>query len=318
MHLSYNSKRSGFYSGKGKGKRVESDEQQSVKSDEQQSVKSKSSSDVDSEYDLQLKKAKALSLQKDKMGESAKNPENSAQKDDFDVISYYTQSWKTLKDLFRSKAREHNDLKAKLDLLTTKDKSDLDKLKNNLSEIDILKAEIAYIEQMLLPYGVDPSEQFHYGSKPNTDSDSSYNSGISDKDSYSDNSEVRPNKRRKFSDFNNKDMTLVLPIYNILGHFTFILRFLSVIASTVLLLLIHLNLFPDFILIFNISLAEFLSLYFIVNFMKLMYKMYNTLIAVYNSYLNKDYMIIYTNLLFSIIIILLSFASNNDVSIFYI
>jgi hypothetical protein len=73
---------SGFYSGKGK---------QAVYNVEE-SVKSKSSSDNDSDNDLEIKKAIALSLQKDKIGESSKNKEGSPEKDEFEIISGYTQS----------------------------------------------------------------------------------------------------------------------------------------------------------------------------------------------------------------------------------
>ena len=80
--ISHNLLMSGFYSGKGK---------QAVYNVEE-SVKSKSSSDNDSDNDLEIKKAIALSLQKDKIGESSKNKEGSPEKDEFEIISGYTQS----------------------------------------------------------------------------------------------------------------------------------------------------------------------------------------------------------------------------------
>jgi hypothetical protein len=183
-----------------------------------------------------------------------------------------------------------------------------------------LKVEISIVEKKLSQYGIDPSEQFNY--KPDSDTDySSYSSDTSmnNKDYSSDNSEARPKKRVKYLNPNNRDMTLVFPIYNIVISSTYILRFLSAIASGVFLLLVHLNILPNLIVpLININLADLLSLYLTINLIKLMYKMYNTILMIYNCYLNKDYMIIYTNIVLSIIIILLCFTSYNDVSIFYI
>jgi hypothetical protein len=307
--ISHNLLMSGFYSGKGK-KAVYNVEE---------SVKSKSSSDNDSDNDLEIKKAIALSLQKDKIGESSKNIQGSPEKDEFEIISGYTQSWKTLTDRFQSVARKHNVLQEKLNKQTTKDESDLVKLSKGKEETNQLKAEISFVENKLSQYGIDPSEQFNY--KPDSDSDySSYSSDTSlkNKDYSSDNSEARPKKRVKYLN-PNRDMTLVFPIYNIVISSTYILRFLSAIASGVFLLLVHLNILPNLIVpLININLADLLSLYLTINLIKLMYKMYNTILMIYNSYLNKDYMIIYTNIVLSIIIILLCFTSYNDVSIFYI
>lgn len=83
LTMSYHLKMSGFYSGKGKGKRTVSDEENSVES--------KPSPDRDSEEEFLLKRAKYLSLQSDKVGEPSKNPVNSPQKEEFEMISYYTK-----------------------------------------------------------------------------------------------------------------------------------------------------------------------------------------------------------------------------------
>lgn len=300
--MSYHLKMSGFYSGKGKGKRTVSDEENSVES--------KPSPDRDSEEEFLLKRAKYLSLQSDKVGEPSKNPVNSPQKEEFEMISYYTKQWKILSDKFNRLARDHNILQDKL-YKRKINTSDSEKLKQFKEEIDLLRVERDKFKSILLNYGIDPSQQFYEDS----DGDFSQFSGYS-----SDKSEDRPNKRIKFLDpnNNNKNLTGLFPIYNIVSHFTFILRFLSSIVSMVLLLVIHLNILPNFNFIFDISLVELIGFYLLVNLIKLMYKMYSTILTVYNSYLNKDYLIIYTNIVFSIIILLLYFGTNMDVYIFYI
>jgi hypothetical protein len=99
-------------------------------------------------------------------------------------------------------------------------------------------------------------------------------------------------------------MTSVFPIFNIMS-FTFIIRFLSVMTSGVFLWLLHLDILPNLVVpLINISLVDLFSLYLVAKFIKLMYKMYSTVLIIYRSYLKGNYKVLYANLLFSIIAIL--------------
>ena len=287
-----NTKMSGFYEGKGKGKLVVPNEEESEKR--------KSSSDLEDEDqdDTELRRAIALSLQKDKKGQSSKNEDNYTDIDDFQVVSGYTQWWKILKDRFDTIAIKHNLLREKVNKQTTIDKQDTELLSQYLKETKELRGQISIIEDKLLKFGVDPQEQFGSGSPSDSDSNSS---GYS-----TDTSEPRPTKRVKHLDpKNNTDMVLVFPIFNFVVPFNFIIRFLSIILSWVFLLLVYLNILPNLMVpLIDISFIDLLSLYLIANLIKLVYKMYTTILILYNSYRNKDYVIIYANLFFSIIIIL--------------
>lgn len=193
---------------------------------------------------------------------------------------------------------EHNILREKVNKQTTISKSDSDNLSKYLEETDKLKVKINNLEDKLYELGVDPSLQFGY--KSESDSNSDYSSYSSDK------SETRPTKRVKhLNPDNNVDMTLLFPVFNVVIPFTFIIRFLSVMTSCTFLSLLYLNILPNLIVpLIGISLVDLLSLYFIVNLIKLMYKMYSTILIIHKSYLNGNYMVIYANFFFSMIMIL--------------
>jgi hypothetical protein len=306
MHLfiiSHNLKLSGFYSNKGKGKQI--------LTNEQETESSRSSSEIESGDDLELKKAIALSLQKNKTGESSMNKGGSPEKDDFDTISGYTQNWKNLFDRRKTVTKNHNILREKLNNDKTVDKSELETLNKAREEINKLNLEISVVEEKLKYYDIDPSEQFN--TQPDSATDSDYSSGsISpNKDSSSDYSETRPNKRVKYLNAkDNTDMTIGFPIFNAVLSSTIIIRVLSIIVSGFFLVDVDLNILDDLTL-------YLLSLYLTYNLIKLMFKIYNTIIMLYKSQLNKDHMVIYANILFTIIMILLYFGSN-DVYVFYI
>jgi hypothetical protein len=66
----------------------------------------------------------------------------------------------------------------------------------------------------------------------------------------------------------------------------------------------------------KIDLSQVLFLCLIVSLTKLIYKWYSVVITLYNHFLNKDYLIIYFNIYFFIVTILLYFSSNIDICIF--
>jgi hypothetical protein len=217
----YYTKMSGFYKGKGKGKLIVPDEEESVKQN--------SSSDIDEDSDPELRKAIALSLQNNKKGESSKNEAYSSEVGDFELILSYNQTWNNLKDRFKTVAIQHNLLREKVNKQTTMDKSDLDNLSKSLQETNKLRVKIKEVENKLIQLGVDPSQQSGYKTESESDRSSNYSSYSSDT------SEARPTKRVKYlNSDDNENMTSVFPIFNIMS-FTFIIRFLSVMTSGVFL-----------------------------------------------------------------------------------
>jgi NADH:ubiquinone oxidoreductase subunit 3 (subunit A) len=214
-------KMSGFYKGKGKGKLIVPDEEESVKQN--------SSSDIEEDNDSELRKAISLSLQNDKKGESSKNEVDSSEVGDFELILRYNQTWNNLKDRFKTVAIQHNLLREKVNIQAKIDKSDSDNLSKFLGETNELKVKIKEVENKLIQLGVDPSQQSGYKSESESDRYSDYSSYSSDT------SEARPTKRvKRLNSDDNTNMTSVFPIFNIMS-FTFIIRFLSVMTSGVFL-----------------------------------------------------------------------------------
>ena len=207
--------------------------------------------------------------------------------------------------MFLRTAKLYNNLKIRLDNQTVKSEEDLKLLSDYFDKCNELKLKRNSLEQVLMQNGIDPSEQFY---KPSSDLESSpslYSSGSSPD---------RSNKRVKYS---NVDNNLGFPLGFVLFNITPILRILSYITSAILLLVIHLNILPNLDLCFiKIDLSQLLFLYLIVSLTKLIYKGYSVVITLYNHFLNKDYIIIYFNIYFSIVTILLYFSSNNDICIF--
>nr|GEV05605.1 cytochrome oxidase subunit 1, mitochondrial [Tanacetum cinerariifolium] len=209
------------YPGKGKGKLIVPDEEESVKQN--------SSSDLEDDNDPELRKAIALSLQKDKKGESSKNEESTSEVGDFEQILRYNQTWNNLKDRFKTVAIQHNILREKVNKQTSMDQSDLDNLNKSLQESNELKVKINEVENKLIQLGVDPSQQSGYETESESDRSSNYSPYSSDT------SEARPTKRVKYlNSDDNQNMTSVFPIL-IITSFTFIIRFLSVMTSCVFL-----------------------------------------------------------------------------------
>ena len=291
---------SGFYSGKGKGKAIDVPEEEKSKSPTE--------SEMDWEEEEKIRKATAYSLYPNKVGESSKSKvgtENTpVQPNFFQKLTNYTQDWKTSNDMFLKYSRLHNDLKMKLDKQTVKSEEDLKLLSQYFKKCNELKLQKNSLEKVLMQHGIDPSEQFGNSSSDLESSSSSYSS---------ESSQDRSKKRVKYSNVdNNLNFSLGFILFNI----TPILRILSYIISAILLLVIHLNILPNLDLCFiKIDLSQLLFLYLIVSLTKLIYKWYSVVITLYNHFLNKDYIIIYFNIYFSIVIILLYFSSNSDICI---
>jgi hypothetical protein len=259
---------SGHYTGKGKGKAMAKYEEDGRSLSPQKEKRSLSPYyDTDSEDDEQTRKAIALSLQEDKIGESSKRKqydENSpVQLETYDNLTNYTQQWKISNDMFLKNAKLYNSLKIKLDKQTVKSEQDVKLLSEYLKKSDEFKLKKNLFEKKLIENGIDPSYQFNNESSSDMDSNSSYSSYNS---KSSNNSEPRNHKRVKYdrSDFS-------------LGFFSFnigqILRTFSCLFSAILLLVIHFNLLPNIDLCFiKIDISQLLFIYLVVNFFKLIHR----------------------------------------------
>jgi cytochrome c oxidase subunit 3 len=263
-----------------------------------------------SDNDLEYKKALVLSLQ-EKLDKSSKTSSKSAstnenspvQYDLFKVLSEYTQDWKTYSENFSKNAKLFNELKINLDKKPVKTKEELSLLSEYRNKAEEFKLKRDIVENKLIQQGINPSEQFSPTNSEYSSTGSSYSSS---------NSEDR-RKRLKYSSDNDSHFSLGIFVFNTIPSVPII----SYIISAILFLLIGLDILPYFGIRLNLNLTELLFLCTIFNFSKLILRGYKTTIIIYNSYLNKDYMTIYFNLYFSIIIILLYLSNNIDIGIFY-
>jgi hypothetical protein len=312
--LSCNLMVSGHNDVKGKGKAIAKYEEDGDSLSPQKEKRSLSPYyETDSEDDEQTRKAIALSLQEGKIGESSKTKQydgnSPVQSETYDTLTNYTHQWKISNDMFLKNAKLYNSLKIKLDKQTVNSEQDVKLLSEYLKKSNEFKLKKNLFEKKLLENEIDPSYQFNNESCSDMDSNSSYSSYNS---KSSNNSEYRSNKRVKFD---KSDFSLCFISFNI-GQ---ILRTFSCLFSAILLLVIHFNLLPNIDLCFiKIDISQLLFIYLVVNFFKLIYKCYSVFITLFNHYLNKDYITIYFNIYFSIVIVLLYFSSNIDISIFYI
>ena len=300
-------KTSGFYTGKGKGKAIDSPEQE----------KPASRSGTDSENEEDFRKAIKLSLQENN-GESSKtvaNKENTLGVFDIDKLFIYIQDWKTSHDTFLTKAKLYNNLKIELEKKKVKSEKDLTLLSQYLQESNEFKLKRDKLEKTLLQQGINPSEQFTSENNSETESNSSfYSSDNTEKTQSSYNSHGRNRKRVKFTNENNNlDFPLVFVGFNFIP----LLRLLSCIVSTMFVLILHFNVLPNLDMWFTIYTMQIVTLYLFLSLSKLLYKWYTTAINLYNLYLEKDYMVIYFNAYFSVVTLLLYFSSYSDICIFY-
>lgn len=212
--------------------------------------------------------------------------------------------------MFLNNARLFNDLKIKQEKqsLTEKEEKLLSEYNIECNRFKSLRNDL---EEKLLKHGIDPSEQF--AKKPDSDGGSSYSFYDSDTSKYSIKSEPRSNKRVKYSDADNStDFFLGLFVLNLAP----VLRIVLSLFSAIFLLVLDFNILPKIELFsIDIELSQLFFLYLIVNIIKLMHRGYSNIMTLYYHYLNKDYMVIYFNLFYSIVTILLYLTSNSDIYI---
>jgi hypothetical protein len=166
----------------------------------------------------------------------------------------------------------HNELHINLEDKTTKNASDIKKLTDYKEETKILKAEMSLIEKKLSKFGINPSEQFNYESDTGSEYSSYYSDNSSNKRDYnSDGSQGRSSKRVKYSN-NNDNLDFAVVFFSVGLNLT-LMNFLSFVVSAVLLLTLECNILPDLYMpLINIRLHELLSLYLVINLIKLTYK----------------------------------------------
>lgn len=214
--------------------------------------------------------------------------------------------------MFLNHSRVFNDLKMKQEResLTEKEEKLLSEYNIECNRLKSLRNDM---EEKLLKHGIDPSIQ--YAKKPNSDGGSSYSFYSSNSSKSSNNSEPRSKKKVKYSDADNStDFSLGLFVLNIAP----ILRIVLSLFSAIFLLVLDFNILPEIELFsIHIKLSQLFFLYLIVKNIKLMRRAYSNIITLYYHYLNKDYMVIYFNIFYSIVTILLYLTSNSDIYILY-
>ena len=290
------------YTGKGKGRAVDNPEQDNPCSSVDEVTK-----ELDLFYHKRLQEAKELSLKQFKAGESSKsgsygnNPLSkqdpykksvspSPQQDLYDDAGYLVKAWKKNRDLFRDNAKQHNILKTELAKReTTQQQTQM--LEQYRKKANLLAMEKTELEKKLSILGINPQEQYLYD------------------DSSSDSENT---SKKRFKNFGHPLFITPFRFNWILGlqlpSWLFTITFFFVISF-----LFSLDL--SFIMI---QLSQLVFIALIVHNIKLIYKGYSVLTRLWIDYVNKEYMTLYFNLYFTIVLLLLEFSSNCDISIFYI
>ena len=296
---------SGFSGDKGKGKAVDSDEQITDKNTTDEPY----SDESDSEYQRAIARAKNESLGLFKKGESSSQGFKLQEEKDTNMD---ISTLKLLKDEALKKAKEHNKFKMQFDKENVPDDIKEDILKPMKQEYDYIQVSINKIQNRLYDKGIDPdlyTEQPSYSS-----SEGSY----SDTDEYSSVEEEKQIKRVKFSDNNEGKPFFILPItLNFKYIFSPGFNVFFVVFAGLTLYMIDISFIPNFIIAFNINLTQLITLYLFIHLLRLIYKYYNTAFKLYYSYLNKDYLVIYSNICFTTILVITYFSPNIDTGIFY-
>jgi len=258
--------------------------------------------DSDSDYEKNIRLALDASLKPPKIGEpsSSKVPQKETYLEstyNHSEVEAKVQLYKYFKDEFLRYSRLHFNLKIKLvKEPTTKEK---DSLFYYWEKANFFKEKKTAVEQELLKQGINPSAQFN--------SDSSSPRGSSP-EYESESSQDRSKKRVKYSNDKNIDSSLGFILFNI----TPVLRLLSCVFSAIFFVMCLI--LPDLDLsFFKIDLSQLLFTYLMFTVTKLIYKSYRVLASLYNHFLNKDYIIIYFNVYFSIVTILLCFSENSGI-----
>ena len=168
--------------------------------------------------------------------------------------------------MFLHYAKLSTTLKMKQEIKPLTDKEEK-LLSDYFMECNRLKSLRKDMEAKLLPYKIDPSEQF--AKKASSEGGSSY-SFYSSSSKSSNNSESRSNKRVKYSDAdNNTDFSLGFFVLNLAP----VLRIVLSLFLTIYLLVLDFNILPKIELFtINIELSQLFFLYLIVNNIKLMHR----------------------------------------------
>jgi hypothetical protein len=258
--------------------------------------------ETDSEDERNIRRALEASLKPPKIGEPSTSkvtqketsPESTYNHSDAEAK---VQLYKDCNDEFLRYSRLHFNLKISLvKEPTTKEK---DSLCYYLEKANYFKQKKTTVEQELMKQGIEPSAQFSSKSSSLRGSSSEYES---------ESSQDRSKKRVKYSNDKNIDSSLGFILFNI----TPVLRLLSCVFSAIFFLMCLI--LPDLDLSFvKIDLSQLLFTYLMFSVTKLIYKSYRVATTLYNHFLNKDYMIIYFNVYFSIVTILLCFSENSGI-----
>jgi hypothetical protein len=266
----------------------------------------------DSEYERAIDRAKKESML-NKKGESSAQAESASQGSKFQSeyqIKRDMLNLKLLEDKALQKAIQHNEFKMQLDRDNVENEVKLARLKPIKEEHDCIKYNINKIKQRLLDKGVNPdlykekSTQF------------TSNSSYTDSEGYSSVEEQKPVKRVKLAGNEDTKTFFMLPFT---GSFSWVfspaLNLLFVFISVLFLYLMDFTGLDNLVIPFN--LVQIMTLCLLLNSVMLVHKLYNIVIKLYNSYLNKDYFILYTNIYFTGVLFIYYLNIHSSIEIFY-
>ena len=298
--------RSGFTmdKGKGKGKAKEVTPPQSPKNSDK--------SDPDSDYERQLQWAKRESLRVSKRGESSKHNQNIQPEYSTETIREIN-TWNLLNKQAKSIAVKFNTQKIKLDNKNIPEDEKETVLKPIRLEHTCIKKHLDTLEKKLNNKNVNWNIYIEPISSPSNYSSSPDNSSYYDSSDEKD----RRVKRVKFSDENKKlfiapfgtsFLHVLSPIFNIL----------FLIISCFILCLIESGVLDTLFIHFNLSMDVTQWIFFglCINSCMLVHRHSRKVLKLYDCYLNKDFFVIYTNIYFTILLLIYYLSVNMHLGVY--
>lgn len=293
---------SGVLGSKGKERATDPEEEPSKESSKDIEAEEEDSYD---KYLQEIARAKWESAKQFKYGESSKDGaklgESNIDRDIDRVKSLTAESTVS--------AAEFNTLKMQLDKQGAREDIKEDILSPFMERHLSIIEEIATIKKDLSSKGIDLKDS------PKIYEWSDHSSDYSGYES--DSEESRKDKRVKYSN-NDGEPFFVLPITVNLPFFAIpIFNILFVVISGLILYLIELGIIYNITLPFSITLTQLVTLYIYINFIMLIHRYYTNFFKLYNNYLNKNYLSLYSNIYFTTILLMFYFSTNIDTGIFY-
>jgi hypothetical protein len=291
---------SGFSSDKGKGKAKDSSPEPEIKESSNSGSKTETgqnNAQLERDTELAIYRSIHHTQGKDHSdlgGESSnKSLDSSIQEDLYNL--------KALEDILHNKKIEFNTKKMVIDAKNITEKTELEELGVLKEHYNSLSASVTILKEKLASQNVNYESENEGGYDSQSDNDY-----YSDSDRYSNSSteEKKPVKRVKYSD--DTKPFLHIPVTAVFFHFispSFNFLILFVCGFIIYFLdnyVLELLVFP-----FGINIKELMSICIYINILMLISKCYKAYIKLYGCYIRKEYIVITTNIVISIILIIL-------------